>query len=338
MNYSPPPIQNYPPPKTAGKNTVIIIVVAVLVFLCFCIGIVGCVECFSDSNSNVLSLPAEEYIGVLHIEGTIASTTSTSLLYGTDGTYNHDYMMTAIEEMTEDAYNYGILLYIDTPGGEIYATDELYTALQEYKEETGRPVYAYFASYACSGGYYAAMAADVIYAHRMTTTGSIGVTYGTHIDISGLCDKLGIKTEDITSGDNKAMGSYFSPLTDEQREIYQSQLDECYDYFVEIVADGRGLSLDEVKALADGRTYTAKQALNAKLIDGIMTYDEYLNLVEADFDVAVSFHDIEYIPDYDSILSSIGYSAGEALPSSEINAVIAALKPLSGVLVYYAGQ
>ncbi len=339
MDFTPPPITNFPEPKS-HKKTVIIIVVAIVLLLSFCIGIAGCIACFSGaSNSqNALTLPAENYVGVLHIEGTIAAATTTSLLYGTDGSYNHDYILNAIEEMKNDAKNQGILLYIDSPGGEIYATDEVYTALEGYKKATGRPIYAYFATYACSGGYYLAMAADEIYAHRMTTTGSIGVTYGTHIDLSGLCEKLGIKTEDITSGENKAMGSYFAPLTEEQRAIYQSQLDEYYGYFVDVVEKGRGLTEEEVKALADGRTYTAKQALEINLIDGIESYDAYKAKVQSKFDSPVSFFDIEYVIDYDAVLSSLGYSASETLPASEINAVIAALKPLSGVLAYYSGH
>ena len=341
MDYTPPPITSYPPQRSTSNRTVIIIVIAVLVFLLFVVGIVGCVECFSGISSGAsttLTLPSEDYIGVLHIEGTIAATTSTSLLYGTDGTYNHDYILTAIEDMTKDEDNKGILLYIDTPGGEIYATDEVYAALKDYKAATNRPVYAYFATYACSGGYYLAMAADEIYAHRMCTTGSIGVSYGTHIDISGLCEKLGIKTEDIVSGDNKAMGSYFSPLTDEQRAIYESQLDEYYGYFVDVVEEGREMTEAEVKALADGRTYTATQAVENGLIDGVSDYGAYTALLEKRLGAEVAFFDIEYVVDYEGMLASLGYHAGDALPSSEINAVIAALKPLSGVLVYYSGH
>ncbi len=341
MDYTPPPITNYPPQKSASNRTVIIIVIAVLVFFVFVAGIVGCVECFSgtsSASSASVTLPSEDYVGVLHIEGTIAATTSTSLLYGTDGTYNHEYILTAIESMKNDNYNHGILLYIDTPGGEIYATDEVYTALMHYKEATGRPVYAYFATYACSGGYYLAMAADEIYAHRMSTTGSIGVSYGTHIDLSGLCEKLGIKTEEIVSGDNKAMGSYFAPLTDEQRAIYESQLDEYLGYFVDVVEEGREMTEAEVKALADGRTYTAKQALENGLIDGISEYGAYTDKLTETFGADIAFYDIEYIVEYTDLLASLGYSAEDAIPASEINAVIAALKPLSGVLAYYSGQ
>lgn len=338
MDYTPPPITNFPAPKS-HKKTVIIVVLSIVLFLCLSVGIVGCAALLgTSSNSNTLDFPTDDYVGVLHIEGTIAATSTTSLLYGTDGSYNHDYVLGAIEEMQNDTLNRGILLYIDTPGGEIYATDEVYVALENYKAATGRPVYAYFATYACSGGYYIAMAADEIYAHRMTTTGSIGVTYGTHIDLSGLCEKLGIKTEDITSGANKAMGSYFSPLTDEQREIYQSQLDEYYGYFVEVVKDGRNMTEDAVLALADGRTYTAKQALENGLIDGISDYALFKEHIETALGSSVTFHDIEYAVDYDALLSYLGYHTGETVPSSEINAVIAALKPLSGVLAYYSGQ
>lgn len=323
-------------PKKSNKSTVIVLSVLLAISVLFSLILLIALAVSSSSQAGVTleDLPNENYVGVLHIEGTISSSDTTSLLYSSDGLYSQEYVLTAIESLKNDTNNCGILLYVDTPGGEIYATDEVYTALLEYKQETQRPVYAYFATYACSGGYYIAMAADEIYAHRMSTTGSIGVSYGTHIDLSGLCEKLGIGVEDITSGDNKAMGSYFSPLTDEQREIYKSQLDEYYGYFVDVVESGRGLSEEEVIALADGRTYTAKQAKELSLIDGIGEYDAYATSVSDRLDGAV-LHDISYSLSYDELLYSLGYSTGDL---SEIEAVLAAIKPLSGVLAYYSGR
>ena len=110
----------------------------------------------------------------------------------------------------------------------------------EYKEVTGRPIWAYFASQACSGGYYIGMAADKVYANRNCWTGSIGVIVSL-MNCRDLYDKLGIKEIDITSGANKAMGSSGLDLTQEQYDILQSLVDEAYDQFVGIVSTGRGM-------------------------------------------------------------------------------------------------
>ena len=129
----------------------------------------------------------------------------------------------------------GILLYINSPGGYVTTSDDLYYELQEYKEETGRPIYAYFDEMAASGAYYAAMQADEIYANRNCWTGSIGVIVST-MNLQGLYEKFGIKEINITSGANKAMGSAGSELTDEQYDILQSMVDESYEQFVSITA------------------------------------------------------------------------------------------------------
>ena len=326
----------FTPPKSKRTAVIVLSILLAISVLFSLILLIALAASSGTTASDAFSgeLPSgEEYVAVLHIEGTISASDTTSLLYASNGMYNHAYILGAIEAVTEDENNKGILLYVDTPGGEIYATDEIYTALMEYKEKTSRPIYAYFATYACSGGYYLAMAADEIYAHRMCTTGSIGVSYGTHIDISGLCEKLGIKAEDITSGDNKAMGSYFSPLTDEQRAIYESQLDEYYGYFIDVVAQGREMEDAAVRALADGRTYTATQAKELGLIDGISLYEDYAEEVSAETGNALLW-DISYAVDYEELLYSLGYSGN----ASEIDAVLSAIKPLSGVLVYYSGR
>lgn len=207
-----------------------------------------------------------DYIGTLYVEGEIDE-------YGT-GTYNHQYLLNAIDAMMDDGYNKGMVLYVNTPGGSVYASDELYLKIREYQEETGRPVYSAMQSQATSGGYYISASCDKILANRNCWTGSIGVTMGTFMDVSGLLENLGIRTDTITAGSNKAMGSGMEPMTDEQREIFQSLVDEAYEQFVGLVAEGRDMKLDEVKKLADGRIYTAKQALENGLIDGIATYAE----------------------------------------------------------------
>ena len=318
--------------KRNATPWIIGIAAGLVVLLC-----VVCVIGIFTSDSTENTYRGDNYVGVLYIEGTIASSADTSMLYSGSETYNQSYILNSIEKMKQDEENRGILLYLNTPGGEMYAGDDVYQALLDYKHETGRPVYAYFAQTAASGGYYIAMAADEIYAHRMTTTGSIGVTYGTHIDLSGLCERLGIGTEELASGENKGMGSYFAPLTDEQKAIYQSMIDEYYGFFVDVVVDGRGLSEEEVKEFADGRVFTASQALDLGMIDGITDYGSYKKMVNADFEGGVNFVDFSYYNEYSAeILSYIEMLT--ALPTSELASVLATIKPLDGPLAYYSGN
>lgn len=215
-----------------------------------------------------IELPEKDFVGVINIVGEISSNVSRS----SQDSYNHSLYMDYIEEMEESDYNKGIMLYVNTPGGGVYESDELYLKLMEYKEKTKRPVWAYFASEACSGGYYISMAADKIYANRNCWTGSIGVIVSL-LNCKDLYDKLGIKQINIASGKNKAMGAAGDKLTDEQRDILQGLVDEAYDQFVDIVCQGRNLDDGTVRALADGRIYSAKQAKEKQLIDEIDSYE-----------------------------------------------------------------
>ena len=241
-------------------------IIAGILLLSMIIGIAVSAE---DSRT-----PAEKYIAVLDIEGTISEN---------DGyTYDQQFLLESVEEIIEDDYNVGLILHIDSPGGAVYQIDELYLKLMEYKEKTGRPVYAAIESYAASGGYYEACAADKIYANRNAITGSIGVIMGEFLDVSELLDGLGVKVSYVSSGENKAMGSSFAPMTEEQRAIYQSICDESYERFVDIIVQSRGIDEDTVKTLADGRIYTASQALEHGLIDGVESYDTTLSRMTAD--------------------------------------------------------
>lgn len=251
--------------KKSGLKTALIVIAGFI--LGFVLLGVGCNSLFSsDPPDQVITDFDYDYIGTLYVEDTIDE-------YGS-GLYNHQYLLNAIDAMIEDEKNQGMILYVNTPGGSVFASDELYLKIREYQEKTGRPVYSSMQSQATSGGYYISASCDKIIANRNCWTGSIGVTMGTFIDVSELLNNLGVKTTTITAGDNKAMGSNTDPMTEEQKQIFQSLVDESYDQFVEIIAEGRDMSIEEVKALADGRIYTANQALENGLIDKIGTYEE----------------------------------------------------------------
>jgi signal peptide peptidase SppA, 36K type len=291
-------------------------------------------DLFSDDDLfDGEDLPAKDHIGIINIVGEIGP----SDVVSSEDEYNHDMYMEYIEEMEKSKKNKGILLFVNSPGGTVYQSDELYLRLMQYKENTHRPIWAFFADQACSGGYYIAMAADKIYANRNAWTGSIGVIVSL-VNCKGLFDKLGIKEIDITSGKNKAMGSVGSELTEEQRQILQSLVDESYDQFVEVVVKGRNMSNSTVRALADGRIYSAKQAKENGLIDEISDIEE----AKADFVSQAGLDDdIEfYVPESDmnrDIFDLLFMKAKKILPKSEIDLATDIMENRgSGVLKYYA--
>lgn len=289
----------------------------------------------SVSGDSNIELPNKDFVGVINIEGEIGASSSNSLT--SDSTYNHDFYLKYIEKMEKSDKNKGILLYVDSPGGAVYESDEMYLKLMEYKEKTKRPIWAYFASQACSGGYYISMAADKIYANRNCWTGSIGVIVSL-TNCKKLYDKLGIKEIDITSGKNKAMGSQGLELTKEQRGILQSLVDEAYDQFVGIVADGRKMDKSAVKKIADGRIYSAKQAKEINLVDevGSLKDEKKAFAKEAGFSEDITY----YTPEKDSLsgmFSSIFGAVKDIVPKSDIDLAEDIVKNNgNGVLKYYA--
>ncbi len=250
---------------------ILVLVALVGVIIIFC-GMIGAVASIFSSDMVPEEYNDYPYIGLIDISGTIQESYDG---YPVEGTYSHAWVLDSVDSYAEDEYNKALILYINSPGGGIYESDELYNKLMDYKEETGRPVYAYMAQEAASGGLYVAMAADEIIANRMTLTGSIGVIMSS-MDLTGLYEKLGIETRDITSGENKDM---FTDMNDEQQAILQQMIDEYYGYFVEVVSDSRALDEGYVREISDGRVYTATQAKELGLIDSIMTYDEFIDYV-----------------------------------------------------------
>lgn len=253
------------------KNILIAVAAACIAFVLFFAVTVGK---FGGVDVQVAEKPAESF-AVINIIGTIQT--------GNEGTarigYDHNATLKYIDRLIEDETNKGIFLDVDSGGGTVYESDEMYLKLMEYKEKTGRPIHAYFNSTACSGAYYISCAADYISQNRNGWTGSIGVIIST-TNLSGLYEKLGIEEVLITSGGNKGMGSAGSEMTEEHIAIYQALVDESYDQFVGIVAGGRNMDEAKVREIADGRIYSALQAEEIGLIDKVESYEEAVAYME----------------------------------------------------------
>jgi len=256
--------------KTALTTVSLIrgILAVILIFLL--ISLVASLFTAPDFNND----PVRDSFSVIRIEGTIIGERAFN-----EAGYDHQATLNYIRGLIYNPHDKGILLYMNTPGGTVYHSDELYLALYDYKVNTGRPVYAYMAETCASGGYYISMAADYIFANRITVTGSIGV-FSTLIDTSELFDKLGIRTVLVDTGEHKGVGTMGIEITPDQAAVMQSMIDEYYDLFIELIADGRNMDNTTVRALADGRTYTARQAYVLGLIDDVCSWETALLVFE----------------------------------------------------------
>ncbi|MBI3604035.1 MAG: signal peptide peptidase SppA, partial [Nitrospirae bacterium] len=160
-------------------------------------------------------------------------------------------------------------LRINSPGGTVTASDILYHEVRAFKERRKVPVVASIMDVGASGGYYVAAAADKIFVHPSSVTGSLGVIMLT-VNARGLLDKVGVEATAVTSGPRKDMGSPFRPMTEEERAIFQSVINSFYERFLTVVHEGRpNLSPEQIRKLADGRIYSGEQAKAAGLVDAV---------------------------------------------------------------------
>jgi protease IV len=158
----------------------------------------------------------------------------------------------------------GIIIRVDSPGGAVAPSQEIYYAVHEAKKV--KKVYVSMGNLAASGGYYIACAGDKIYALPGSVTGSIGVI--TQIaNVSELADMAKIKMVTIKSGKHKDMGNPFREFSEDDRAVFSAMIDDIYDQFVTHIAESRGMEIEKVKELADGRVYTGRQALANGLVD-----------------------------------------------------------------------
>lgn len=177
-----------------------------------------------------------------------------------------DEIIRQLKELRDDDGVKAIVLRVDSPGGVVGPSQEIYEEVK--KVATEKKVIASFGSVAASGGYYIAAPATRIYANPGTITGSIGVILK-FSNIEGLLGKIGLKALSVKSGEHKDIGSSTRPMTEADRAILQGVIDSIHSQFVKAVAEGRKLPVEEVKSLADGRIFTGEQALQYKLVDVI---------------------------------------------------------------------
>ncbi len=209
-----------------------------------------------------LDLSTEDRIALIRVEGVIMDAQST---------------VGELKRFGENPSVKAIVLRIDSPGGGVVPSQEIHDAVQRVRQKGNKMVIASMGSVAASGGYYIAAATDRIIANPGTLTGSIGVIMET-ANVEGLLKKIGVEGVVVKSGKFKDVGSPLRKMSDEERALLQSVMDDVHKQFIEAVAAGRALEPTAVQALADGRIFTGRQAKDAKLVDELGDLEDAIQL------------------------------------------------------------
>lgn len=214
-------------------------------------------------------------IAIIDIDGAIGIRRG---LLGLSGTSVSD-VKQKLQHAEEDSRVRGVLLRINSPGGEVVSCDLIYHEIMEFRQRSDKPVVAYMMNMGASGGYYVALASDHIVSHPAAITGSVGVIMN-FVNIEMLTQMLGIENINIASGEKKDMGSSTRQMTEEEMEMFAEMNQLLFDRFIGLVAARRRISGDELAAVADGRLLLASQAFELGLVDSVGMMDDALDEVK----------------------------------------------------------
>ncbi|HEU5408562.1 MAG TPA: signal peptide peptidase SppA [Nitrospira sp.] len=209
-----------------------------------------------------LDLSSDDRIALIRVEGVILDSQTT---------------IGELKRFSENPSVKAIVIRIDSPGGGVVPSQEIYDAVKRIRNKNNKAVIASMGSVAASGGYYIAAATDRIVANPGTLTGSIGVIMET-ANVEGLLQKIGVEGVIIKSGKYKDVGSPIRKMSADERSLLQAVMDDVHKQFIEAVAEGRSLELRAAQALADGRIFTGRQAKEAKLVDELGDLEDAIQL------------------------------------------------------------
>ena len=219
---------------------------------------------------------SDKHIALLYAVGDISDS-------GSEGIVGPD-MVGHITALADDDKVAGMVFRVNSPGGSAFASEQIWEALEYFKSKD-KPLYVSMGDYAASGGYYISCGADSIFADRTTITGSIGV-FGMIPDLSGLVtDKLGVTFTTVETNPNAAGINGLEPMTPAQHAAMQQSVDNIYELFTSRVAQGRGLSQDYVKSIAEGRVWVGTSALRLGLVDAIGSLETAVYAMAYDLDL-----------------------------------------------------
>lgn len=226
---------------------------------------------------------AGDRIAVLSLDGVIQDLGSSTSLFQPVG-YNHQFFMNQLYEVLEDQSVKGIVLKVNSPGGGVVESADIYDAIREIQQTREIPLYVSMGGMAASGGYYVSAPADKIFVNRETITGSIGVIMES-VNYAKLAEKYGIDFNTIKTGPYKDIMSGSREMKEEERVMLQEMINDSYERFVDIIEEGRGMTEAEVKAVADGRIMNGRQAIEAGLADGVGKASDVIAAMKEDFEL-----------------------------------------------------
>ena len=233
------------------KNPLVIVLLTAVVLGALFFGVLFLFSNLSGKqSSSSLSVTGKDRVALVKIEGVLLLSES---------------VVEELNNYAEDSSIKAIVIRIDSPGGGVVPSQEIYNAVKNARKE-GKKVIVSMGSIAASGGYYIAAAADKIVANPGTLTGSIGVKME-FANLEKLLEKIGVKGMVVKSGEYKDIGSPYREITDQEKKLLQNVIDDVHSQFIKAVAEGRNLPEPEVRAIADGRIFTGQQALALKLVD-----------------------------------------------------------------------
>ncbi|MCM3512553.1 signal peptide peptidase SppA [Carnobacterium inhibens] len=280
-------------------------------------------------------------IVVLTVDGTILAGQSSGLTG--DITYSHDYFMQQLEQVLLDDTISGIVLSVNSPGGGTYESAQIKDKLVAIQKNTNKPMYVSMGSMAASGGYYISASAEKIFAAEETMTGSIGVIMS-GMNVSELLEKLGVDDTTVKSGEFKDIGSSTRAMTEEDTEILQTMVNTSYDRFVEVIVEGRVMSEEEVRKIADGRIYDGVQAVDNGLVDEIGYQEDAIKAIQKDYtleDAEIFSYQVPTLS-FSSLFSSklSGLFQSTSTQESELTELISAIGTVDSpkMMYYYGGE
>lgn len=235
---------------------------SVVLLLILIVGVSMLVGLFITPGLNNKKIEGEK-LAVIYVEGMIVGGRGQVGLFSEGG--GTDHLIRQLHTARDDSSVKAVVLRINSPGGTVPASQEVGEELKKLRA-AGKPVITSMADMAASGGYWLAACTDKIYANPATITGSLGV-YVPYSNLEELYKKIGVRQEKIKSGPHKDILSPDRQLTEEERAIIQAMVDDMYNQFIEVIAQGRGLDPAAVRELADGRIYTGRQAKELGLVD-----------------------------------------------------------------------
>ncbi len=261
------------------------------------IGILLCLICKDFAPIEVLTNHNDDYIASVLIDGIILEDEKRDK---------------KLKNIVDDSHIKALIVNVNSPGGTVVGSEKIYNILLKISEK--KPVVIVMGTMAASGGYLISLAGDYIISHNGTITGSIGVILQT-VEVTDLAQKLGITFLNFKSGELKAVPNPTEKLTENVRVAIMENIEDTYNFFIELVSERRKLPLEEVKKLADGRVYSGRQAVKLKLVDSVGNEDTALKWLQderkIDAKLTVKYYQLKPKPkllemmleDFDSLVS-----------------------------------